>query len=386
MLSRRQHRHVRRPRVEGLEARSLLSTMGSSMPHAPSAQVHIEKTHKMPRNTNIVGHLTATPQLTATTIPSNGDVNPYGVAFVPNGFAKGGTIRPGDVLVANFNNSNNVQGTGTTIVRISPQGNTSTFFQGTAPLGLDTALGVLKRGFVIVGNIPTTDGTGATAQQGSLLILDKNGNTVTTLTDANMLNGPWDLTVNDQGAHAQIFVSSILSGTVTRIDLSVPNKGTNITVQDMVQIGSGYQEMIPGFLGVAGTAYDAKHDILYVVSSAEDSVFVIAHAGHTRADNGTGALVYHDDVHLHGPIGLALTPNGNLITANADGFNADPNQNSELVEFTTRGQFVAQYSLAPTMPAAPFNIALSNNGKTTTLVAVNDDTNQLEFFTVATPQ
>src|SRR6516164_8941448 len=60
--------------------------------------------------------------LSASTVPANGDVNPYGVAFVPNGFPSGGPLNPGDVAVSNFNNSNNSQGTGTTIVGISPTG------------------------------------------------------------------------------------------------------------------------------------------------------------------------------------------------------------------------------------------------------------------------
>src|SRR5215472_14586811 len=57
----------------------------------------------------------------SSTIPTNGDVNPYGVAFVPEGFPSG-AIRAGDVLVSNFNNGNNLQGTGTTIIRFTPTG------------------------------------------------------------------------------------------------------------------------------------------------------------------------------------------------------------------------------------------------------------------------
>src|ERR1700679_694892 len=100
----------------------------------------------------------------STTIPANGDLNPYGVAFVPSGFPTGGTIAAGDVLVSNFNNGANLQGLGTTIVKLTPSGPIAlpgaavTFFTSTLP-GLSTALGVLKGGFVLVGNVPTTDGT-----------------------------------------------------------------------------------------------------------------------------------------------------------------------------------------------------------------------------------
>src|SRR6516162_2196039 len=132
-----------RPLLECLEERCLLDGSGPIIPNLP-----------------------ATPQLVANTVPPNGDVNPYGVAFVPRDFAPGGPLHPGDILVSNFNDASNVQGTGTTIVDVSPGGQTSVFFQGQAGLGLTTALGILKRGFVLVGNLPT-DSNG-NPQQGSL--------------------------------------------------------------------------------------------------------------------------------------------------------------------------------------------------------------------------
>ena len=66
--------------------------------------------------------------ITASTIPTNGDVNPYGVAFVPQDFPAGGALNPGDLLVSNFNNNQNIQGTGTTITKVTPTGQTSLSF------------------------------------------------------------------------------------------------------------------------------------------------------------------------------------------------------------------------------------------------------------------
>ena len=60
-------------------------------------------------------------------------MNPYGVAFVPQGFPSGGALNPGDLLVSDFNNEANVQGTGSTILRYTPAGGTSVFFQGMIP-------------------------------------------------------------------------------------------------------------------------------------------------------------------------------------------------------------------------------------------------------------
>ena len=58
---------------------------------------------------------------------------------------------------------------------------------------------MLRNGFVLVGNVPTSDGTLSTIQKGSLLILDKQGDVVANLQDPVKLDGPWALTVADYG-------------------------------------------------------------------------------------------------------------------------------------------------------------------------------------------
>src|SRR5215469_16262698 len=58
-------------------------------------------------------------QTVASTVPKNGDINPYGVAVAP---VSTGRLVAGDVLVSNFNNHRNLQGTGSTIVEVSPAG------------------------------------------------------------------------------------------------------------------------------------------------------------------------------------------------------------------------------------------------------------------------
>jgi hypothetical protein len=116
--------------------------------------------------------------INSSTIPPNGDLNPYGVAFVPERFPAGGAIAAGDVLISNFNSSANVQGTGTTIVQLTPRGSlappgtAAVFFTSSLP-GLSTALGVLRDGFVIIGNVPTTDGSFDTIGQGALQVIDR---------------------------------------------------------------------------------------------------------------------------------------------------------------------------------------------------------------------
>ena len=61
---------------------------------------------------NIKRHVTLT-----TTITENGDLNPYAIVVAP---VSSGVIHEGDVLVDNFNDISNLQGTGSTILDYNP--------------------------------------------------------------------------------------------------------------------------------------------------------------------------------------------------------------------------------------------------------------------------
>ena len=308
-----------------------------------------------------------------STVPATGDQNPYGVAFVSHGR---GLLKTGSILVSNFNNGMNQQGIGTTIVQIDKHDNQSVFFQGKMGLGLTTALGLLPQNLVIVGNVPTTDGTSDTVMPGSLLIVSPKGVLVETLTSSTLLDGPWDLAVQANGNSALVFVSNVLSGTVTRLKISV-NKGTP-TVTGMVQIASGYlHKTDPSavVIGPTGLVFDSSKGLLYVASTGDNKIFSIANAASTTADNGMGTLVYSDPAHLHGPLALAIAPNGDLLTSNGDAVNPDPKHNSEIVEFTPSGSFVDELQVNSAADGA-FGIAVSNGE----LAAADDNTNTLHIF------
>lgn len=331
-----------------------------------------------------------TPQIVST-VPSNGDLNPYGVAFVPQGFNGGsGPLRPGDILVSNFNNSSNQQGTGTTIIRIAADGSVSTFFTspttppGGAGHGLSTALVVLQKGFVIVGSVPSADGTIATSSPGSLMVIDNKGHLVATITDPT-INGPWDMTVDDRGDQIAAFVSNVFAGTVLRLDLHM--SGSGVTVTKKTVIASGYQhrgDPVAFAVGPTGLVYDAKHDMLFVASTEDNAVYLVGNAEKANSDHGTGSIIYSDAAHLHGPLGMAMAPNGDLLVANSDVINSDPNQPSEIVEFTVTGQFVTQLSVDPAQGGS-FGLAIRVNGDTATFAAVDDNTPSLLIFTLGLP-
>ncbi|MBV8514201.1 MAG: hypothetical protein JO260_02765, partial [Acidobacteria bacterium] len=315
-----------------------------------------------------------------------------GVAFVPPDFPSGGMLSPGDLLVANFNNNvppAGLQGTGTTIVKVNPNAAPSLFFTS-SQVGLSTALGVLKRGFVIVGNLPSTDGSGSCVAEsgpdqnvgpGALQIIDREGNLRATLT-GGLLNGPWDLTIKDDGDHASVFVANALTGTVARLDLRVSSD--YVKVEKETQIASGYVHRCdPNAFVVAptGLALNRETDTLFVASTGDNAIFAISDASDRHSDAGTGKLFIQDNTHLHGPLGLALAPNGNLLSAQGDAVNPDPKHVSEIVEFSPHGKFVDEFAIDPAAGSA-FGLAIRRLDDGFVFAAVDDGTNVLDVWEV----
>jgi hypothetical protein len=321
-----------------------------------------------------------------STIPANGDVNPYGVAFVPPKFPAGGMVNPGDILVSNFNNKSNLQGTGTTIVRIQGSGPASVFFQGTAPLGLSTALTVLRAGFTLVGNFPSPDlsGSCATAQAGSILVINKSGKQVASIVDAS-INGPWDSALFDEGNSAKLFVANGLSGTIVRLDLVVSSGG--VSLKKATQIASGYGHQCDPVTFVdapTGLVYNQKTDVLFVASTVDNAIFAVSDAGDRTHDNGIGKVIYQDPTHLHGALAMTMAPNGHLLVSNNDAINPDPNRPSEIVEFTTEGKFVREISVDQN-PGGSFGLNVAASQDAARLAFVDDNTNSLSIWTFQLP-
>ncbi len=327
------------------------------------------------------------PVVTASTVPSNGDVNPYGVAFVHNNFQTGtGPLMHGDILVSNFNNKANVQGTGTTIVRIPSSGAPTLFFQASPKMGtvgLSTALGTLQYGWVVVGNAPVLpDGTAG--GPGSLMFINNQGQLRYSIKQT-LIQAPWDMALVDQGDRAIAFITDALTGTVARLTFQIGSD--TIKILAAVTIASGYvhrPDPVTFFVSPTGLVYDARRDRLYVASTGDNAVFVIPDAMTRRTDAGMGTIIYQDDVHLHGALAMAEAPNGHLLVTNSDGINPDPNQPSEIVEFTKDGYFVKQIPVDPAQGGS-FGLAVRSTHDTSILAAVDDNTSSLIVWTLNKP-
>lgn len=348
-----------------------------------------------------------TISVVGSTVPTNGDVNPYGVARVNR---SSGNLQEGHVLVSNFNNNLNLQGTGTTIMDVAPNGKISLFAEinssqlpGPCPggVGLTTALAVLRTGWVIVGSLPTSDGTSATAEAGCLLVLNDMGQVVETFY-GSLINGPWDMTAADGDSHAKLFITSVLNGTVAA-NGDVVNQGTVVrinlnvstsampSIESMTVIGSGFGErtdpvaLVIGPTGVGlspdcgnfgkgdcDSFRDDDRTVLYVADTLNNRIAAIPDALHRHNSAGTGETVTTGGS-LNFPLGLAVSQGGHILTVNGgDGY---------ITETTPRGEQVAKLLLddngSPAGNGALFGLAFQPNG---TIVFVDDDSNTFNLL------
>jgi hypothetical protein len=333
-----------------------------------------------------------------STIPANGDVNPYGVAVIRQSV---GRLDRGDVLVSNFNNHKNQQGRGSTIVEVSPKGAVTQFAHISPSMvpgcpggvGLTTALAVLNNGWVVVGSLPTSNGMSATAKAGCLIVLDSQGNVRETF-EHHGINGPWDMTAVSNGNFAELFVTNVLNGTVAAspnpAKPHIVDKGTVLrldlqmapysapALMSVTTIGSGFPErtdqsaLVIGPTGV-GLGRDGT---LYVADTLRNRIAAIRDATFRTSSDGTGMTVSAGAA-LNGPLGLAIAPNGDILTVNGG--------NGKLVETTPGGSQIATRVLdsTPTPPGLPGNGALfglavaPHHGG---VYFVDDDKNQLNLL------
>ena len=332
---------------------------------------------------SFLNSLEDTPALTVSIVPLTGsqagDQNPYGVTVVP---FDSGLLKQGDILVSDFNDVSNFQATGSSIVQVDPNTGTQTlFFDAGSPIGLTTALVALRSGFVVVGSAPRTNSMPASVSSGSLIFLDSNGNVVLTLTDSALLNGPWDMTVNDTNPNwPQLFVSCVLSGTVVRIVAHVEND--TISIQSITQIGSGFEfrtDPAALVIGPTGLAWDSKTDRLFVADTGTNRIAQLDKVSTTMCDQGSGSTVFAG-APLAGPLGLLLTPTSPPVLIAVNGDSVSSTMPNLAVEITRQGKLLATKTLDTGLPGALFGITLTEFQNKLSLVYVDDNTNVVSIL------
>jgi hypothetical protein len=339
-------------------------------------------------------HVTLTSSVT-----DNGDLNPYAVVIAP---VSAGTIQKDDVLVDNFNDVSNLQGTGTTIIDYRPSTKKTLLFaklpkklpECPGGVGLTTAMTMLKTGWIIVGSTPSTDGTTATKGDGCLIVLDPNGKMVAAWSGPT-INDPWgDMAVVDNGSSATLFISMAGFGlpspdvidkatgfpvilhkaTVLRLNIKIPDGKPPVLV-DQTVIGDGFSARADRdnfLLGPTGLAL-GPDNTLYVTDGLDNIITAIPDASTRTTSAGTGKVVTQGGL-LSWPLAMVYTPAGHLLVCNG--------KDGQLVEIDPSAgkQIYSQWIDSDQAQSPPgngdlFGIALTPDGEG--FYYVEDDMNTL---------
>jgi len=322
-----------------------------------------------------------------TTVPENGDQNPYALVVAPVSIGK---IQKDDVLIDNFNDLTNLQGLGTTIVDYNPATKQLSLFAQVprhlpacpGGVGLSTAMTMLKSGWVIVGSAPSNDGTTRTKGDGCLLVFSPTGELAATWSGRD-INAPWgNIATVDNGSTASLFVSmagfdvpgpevhdpttgypvTIKKATVVRFDLTVADgKPPVIAKRTVVADGFGQRADKDVFMiGPTGLAL-GDGGVLYVSDALENRIVAVPDATTRTTSAGTGTEVTRDG-QIARPLAMVMTPGGHLLVCNA--------KNGKVVEIdpVAGKQIGAQWIDADQAQTPPgngdlFGIALTPDGK-----------------------
>ena len=323
-----------------------------------------------------------------STVPSNGDINPYGIVVVPTTTGK---LHAGDLLISNFNDKANNQGTGSTIVELTPAGKKSLFstiststLPGRIPggVGLTTALSALPGGYVVVGSLPTTNGKSATAKYGGLIVLNSDGKPVSTISGPK-IQGPWDMTSTTQGNITTLFVSNALNGgaakgvhtidnsTVLRIRLrSATGQAPKVLGEQVIANRIPWRDD-PNALVIGPTGVALASDgTLYLADTLDNRIAAIPQALTRTTPAPDGGTTVSAGGKLIQPLGLTLAPNGDILTANAG--------NGNIVETTPAGkQLIARTADTKTGAGSLFGLVVNPVGNGIFYVDDGDNTLKL---------
>jgi hypothetical protein len=340
-----------------------------------------------PTSSSFLSGLTTVTTVAPTT-PANGDENPYAVDVAP---VTSGRVHKGDILVDNFNSSSNRQGTGSTIVDVTPAGQVKPFADIPQDLkgcpggiGLTTAFTMLKLGgWVIVGSAPSSGGSTKTAGAGCLIVLNSSG-LVTGTISGPQIDGPWDMATADNGSTAALYITNTLfgvkapgqavvkKGTLLRIELAVSAAAPPRVTKETVIANGLPEQASAGAFVIGPTGVALIGGTAYVADPLANSITKVPDAATRSTSAGTGTRVSAGGL-LHHPIAMVAAPGGDLVVTN--GLNGD------VVEVTASGKQVREFSVDPDPAQSPpgsgdlFGLAVAPSGRA--LYFAKDDTNTL---------
>ncbi|MBV9700804.1 MAG: hypothetical protein JO078_11855 [Candidatus Eremiobacteraeota bacterium] len=308
----------------------------------------------------------------------NGQQNPYGLTVAPS---TNGVFTKGDLVVCNFNNSKNIQGTGSTIVGLHPT-------KGAKPFLVSSSVKTL-RGCDALALAPDDTIWAAAFSSNDNPVLGSNGKLLVNIDGPPFAHPFGQIYAPHGGASgAPVFYATNArgEGTVVRINL-----GSSFTY-DVIAEGFAINHGKPGSIfGPSGLAYNDRNDTLYIVDGTNNTV--VAFSKVSTIPSG-GIIVEKDGLHfkgpaagqarvvyagnpLNGPISSALLFNGNLVVGNT----TNKTGRNVMVEMTPSGRILATRNVDHGTAGAIFGMVATGNNAFDAKIYFNDDnTNEVRVL------
>jgi hypothetical protein len=289
-------------------------------------------------NKSILKLLTKSVVIGSTVDPTNGDMGPRALSIAP--CKDCGVLKPGQLVVCNFENSSGTPGSGTTIEYLNPEAGSSPtrFVQSNSIEGCDGDA---------VTSINAVYGAGLTS--GDVVEFQNTEKAEKTYSGQPVADPFSDVDALPKAAFSPeyIFVGTTTGGIVS-ISGGFYGDGDALQVADgfAVSSGSGWSELAP-----SGLQYNRSNDALYIVDGANNTIVAFSHASELLEKDEivvepggktfkcvnpsvTCATLVYSGAPLNAPVAATLLPNGNLVVANTQG------TANELVELTPAGKIL----------------------------------------------
>ncbi|MFZ0030747.1 MAG: hypothetical protein WAK84_02615 [Candidatus Cybelea sp.] len=302
-----------------------------------------------------------------STIDSKHDqLNPYGLTVAPT---TAGAFTAGDLVVCNFNDKTNRQGTGYTIVALHPH-------PGARPRLVSDARRL--RGCDALALAPDDTIWAAAFKANDNPVISASGSFLTNIRGGPFYHPFGQVFAQPTSGNPAFYESNAITGTVVRINLGSP------FTFDVIARGFAVNHGRPGsILGPSGLAYNPNGDTLYVVDGTNNTVVALSNVssipsnGVMVAKDGTSftgkfasdaSLVYAGRP-LNGPISSALLFNGNLVIGNT----GNPSGQNIMVELSPSGQVLDVRNVDRGASGALFGMVATGADASSTRLYFNDD-------------
>lgn len=321
----------------------------------------------MSMSSSVLATLTRQQTIGSTVPTTPKDVNPYGLDIAK---VTSGIIDAGDLVVCDFNNPGNVQGTGTEIVALHPVvGATPSLIAKSNTLMGCNAIAMSPTGAIWAAAFKANDNP----------IFSSSGTLLTALN-----GGPWNHPFGEAfappvaGGVPAFYVSNAGDGSLVRVSVFPGPTFRFATIATGFPINGGKPGSI---LAPSGLNYQSSGDILYVVDGTNNALYAIDNVSSVPANgitvhgltfsgpSASSAHVVFSGAPLNGPISSAILPGGNIAVGNT----LDPDGQNLIIEISPSGQVLNVKNVDTGPAGALFGMVATGTSPANAKLYFNDD-------------